>query len=283
MCENRNRDAADDVHTSAGCGNRTPSVTHRRREKVDNPVTRTPSVPSHTTRSRRAGAGGASPLAATLRARVRELLALFVAGTLLTLAALRVLGVDLAGAALAAHAPDATVHLHRVPLTYRLVELEAAAAVGLLPAAVAAALYAARDHPRVALRAGRGAFLAAGAAGLAGAALGHAVGVDAVRGLVAAGLAVDGAGGTYWLTELAVTLPFVCGAASALPFALAGAARARLVPRRWTGRRRGVAAAAALSVAAVYSPPDSLTFVAAAGLLLAGLCAGFAVLEFDLA
>ena len=241
------------------------------------------SVPSHTTRSYGPGRRGASPLAVTLRVRARELLAVAAVGTALALVALRAAGIDLASAALAAHAPDATVLLSRAPVTYRFVELEAAAAAGSLLAAAAAVLFTARDHPRVELRHGRGAFLAAGTACVVGAYLGHAVGVEAVRTLVAAGLTVDGVGGTYWLTELAVTLPLVCGAASALPFALAGAARARLVPRRWTGRQRGVAAAAALSVAAVYSPPDSLTFVAAAGLLLAGLCAGFAALEFDLA
>ena len=220
-----------------------------------------------------------SPLAVTLRVRARELLVVAVVSTALALVALRAAGVDVVSAALAAHAPDATVALHRAPLTYRFVELEAAGTAGLLCATVTAARYAARDHPGVTLRDGRRWFVAAGVAVLLGAVLGHAVGVGALRTL-AAGLAVDGAGGTYWLTELAVTLPVVWGAAFALPFALAGAARAGVVPRRWTGRQRGVAAAAALSFAAVYSPPDSLTFVATAGLLLAGLCLALGILEF---
>ena len=239
-------------------------------------------MPSHTTRSRGPRRRGASPTVATLRVRARELLALFLVGTAAAFVGLRAAGVDTARVALATHAPDATVLLREAPLTYGFVELEAAAAAGLLCGVAAATWYAARDHPRVALRAGRGVFLTAGVAGLVGAVFGHVVGVDAVRGLVASGLVVvDSAGGKYWLTELAVTLPLVCGMAFALPFVLAGAARARLVPRQWTDRQWGAAAVAALSFAAVYSPPDSLTFVVAASLLLAGLCLGFAALELD--
>lgn len=241
-------------------------------------------MPSHTARRYDPGRRGASPLAATLRTRAPELLVVALVGTALALAVLRVAGIDPASAALAAHAPGATLRPAGAPLTYRFVELETAGTAGLAGAAAAAALYAARDHPSAALREGRVAFAAAGVAALSGAALGHAVGVGAIRTLVADGLvAVDGAGGAYWLTELAVTLPVVWAAAFALPFVLAGAGRAGLVPRRWTGRGRGIAAVAALCFAAVYSPPDSLTFVAAAGLLLAGLCAGVAALEFDLA
>jgi len=224
-----------------------------------------------------------SPLAATLRRRPRELLAVTLAGTLLGVVSLRVAGVGVAATAFAAHAPTDALLLHERPLRRLALELEVAGAVGLFVGALATLSYAARDHPNVRLRDGRGAFLLAAVAAVVGAAVGHAVGVGLVSDLVASGYVhADGVGGRYWLAELAVTLPVVGGVACGTPAAVAGAARASLVSRRWRSRDRGLAVLAAISFASVYSPPDSVTFVVAGGLLLAGLSLGLALVEFDL-
>jgi hypothetical protein len=230
------------------------------------------------------GGRSRSALAATVRFRVRELLAVTVVWTLLGVAALHVVGVDIVGEAVAAHAPAAADDPVRGTLTYRIVEAEAAGAVGLLAATVSVLVFAERDHPEVDLRPGRPAFLLAGVAAVSGAMLGHAAGVDFVRWLVGSGAVLtDGVGGRYWLAELAVCLPVVTGVAFATPPTLVGAARARLVSRRLTSRERGVAVLGAVSFASVYSPPDSVTFVVTGGLLLAALAVGFALVEFDLA
>jgi Sec-independent protein secretion pathway component TatC len=224
-----------------------------------------------------------SPLAATLRRRPRELLAAALVGTLLGVVSLRVAGVDVVAAGVAAHASPGLIRPYERPLRRLVVELEVAGAVGLVAAAVATLACAARDHPDVSLRDGRSAFLLAAVAAVVGAGVAHAVGVDLVSGLVASGhVRTEGVGGGYWVAELAVTLPVVAGVACGTPAAVAGAARARLVSRRWRSRDRGLAVLAAISFASVYSPPDSVTFVVAGGLLLAGLSLGMALVEFDL-
>lgn len=224
-----------------------------------------------------------SPLADTLRRRPRELLAAALAGTLLGVVSLRVAGVDVAATAVAAHASTDLLLPYERPLRRLVLELEVAGAVGLLAAAAATVSYAARDHPDVSLRDGRGAFLLAAVAAVVGAGVGHAVGVALVSDLVTSGyVRTEGVGGRYWLAELAVTLPVVAGVACGTPAAVAGAARARLVSRRWRSRDRGLAVLAAISLASVYSPPDSVTFVVAGGLLLAGLSLGIGLVEFDL-
>ncbi|MFB6154798.1 MAG: twin-arginine translocase subunit TatC [Haloferacaceae archaeon] len=224
------------------------------------------------------------PLAATLRHRARELLAVAVAATAGTLVALRLADVSVFDVALAAHAESATVLPVERPLARATVAVEAAGTVGLLSSVVAAALLAARDHSRVRLNDGRAAFGLAAIAGIAGALVGHAVGVELVRDLVASGYVREGgAGGRYWLAELAVCLPVVAGAAGSTPAAVVGAARSNLVSRRWNHDDRGVSVLVAVTLAAVYSPPDSVTFVVAAGLLLASLAVGVALVEFDLA
>ena len=77
-----------------------------------------------------------------------------------------------------------------------------------------------------------------------------------------------------WSAELVVFLPVVVGVAVALPALLFACVRGGVVRPQTLGARWPVALLGAVLVAALFSPPDSLTFVLYAGLLLGGYGAG---------
>jgi sec-independent protein translocase protein TatC len=79
---------------------------------------------------------------------------------------------------------------------------------------------------------------------------------------------------TVWSAELVVFLPVVVGVALALPALLVASVRGGVVRPGTLGSRWPVALLGAVLVAALFSPPDSLTFVLYAGLLLAGYGVG---------
>ena len=80
-----------------------------------------------------------------------------------------------------------------------------------------------------------------------------------------------------WSAELVVFLPVVVGVALALPAVSTAAVRGGVVRPRTLGSRWPVALLGAVLVAALFSPPDSLTFALYAGLLLAGYGVGTVV------
>jgi Sec-independent protein secretion pathway component TatC len=110
-----------------------------------------------------------------------------------------------------------------------------------------------------------------------GVGLGVTVLAPAVVELLAAGPVATGFRPGHhpvWTAELAVFLPLVVGVALSLPAVVVAAVRGGAVHPRTLGSRWPVALLGAVLVAALFSPPDSLTFALYAGLLLAGYGAG---------
>jgi sec-independent protein translocase protein TatC len=113
-----------------------------------------------------------------------------------------------------------------------------------------------------------------------GVAVGLTVVVPLLGDLLASGALASGFRPSYhavWSAELVVFLPVVVGVALAFPALLVASVRGGVVRPGTLGSRWPVALLGAVLVAALFSPPDSLTFVLYAGLLLAGYGVGTVV------
>jgi sec-independent protein translocase protein TatC len=133
---------------------------------------------------------------------------------------------------------------------------------------------------RRARRAVVGALAAAGLLFAVGVAVGLTVVVPLLGDLLASGALASGFRPSYhavWSAELVVFLPVVVGVALAFPALLVASVRGGVVRPGTLGSRWPVALLGAVLVAALFSPPDSLTFVLYAGLLLAGYGVGTVV------
>jgi sec-independent protein translocase protein TatC len=125
-----------------------------------------------------------------------------------------------------------------------------------------------------------GPLAAAGLLFAVGVAVGLTVVVPLLGDLLASGALASGFRPSYhavWSAELVVFLPVVVGVALAFPALLVASVRGGVVRPGTLGSRWPVALLGAVLVAALFSPPDSLTFVLYAGLLLAGYGVGTVV------
>lgn len=220
----------------------------------------------------------ATPLARVARTEARRLLATWLTVTAVAFVPLHLVGLD--HRTLAALAVEGGVEtlLYARPVADVRVRLQVASLVGLA-ATLAVGARLAADHDRVELAAGRGPLALAAIAAPVGSVAGVAAVPVAVRALAAAGVPaplVD----PYWLGEFTLGVAVAGTVALAGPPAVVGAARAGVVDRLSSPRQRGLAALAVVSVAAVYSPSDTASFVAVAAPSFAGLAAGVAYLEF---
>jgi sec-independent protein translocase protein TatC len=130
---------------------------------------------------------------------------------------------------------------------------------------------------RGARRAVAGPLAVAGLLFAVGVGVGLTVVVPLLGDLLASGALASGFRPSYhtvWSAELVVFLPVVVGVALALPALLVASVRGGVVRPGTLGSRWPVALLGAVLVAALFSPPDSLTFVLYAGLLLAGYGVG---------
>jgi Sec-independent protein secretion pathway component TatC len=212
-------------------------------------------------------------------------LALLVAGLLTTVVSFVLLGPLLDAlfrrAVTLAGVPDDSPVVLTSPWSVLLLRAELAGAVGLAAVTLLATGFAFRDTPPTA---GAGSVLAsltlAGLLFAGGVALGLAVVVPAVVEILGSGALTTGfrpASHLVWTTELVVFLPVVLGVALSLPAVSTAAVRGGVVRPRTLGSRWPVALLGAVLVAALFSPPDSLTFALYAGLLLTGYGAGTVV------
>lgn len=179
--------------------------------------------------------------------------------------------------------PDDSQVVLTSPWSALLLRAELAGAVGLAAVTLLATGFAFRDTPPT-TGTPTGSVLAplvlAGLLFAGGVELGLAVVVPAVVAVLGSGALTTGFQPTYhlvWTTELVVFLPVVLGVALSLPATMVAAVRRGVVRPRTLGSRWPVALLGAVLVAALFSPPDSLTFALYAGLLLAGYGVGTVV------
>jgi Sec-independent protein secretion pathway component TatC len=152
--------------------------------------------------------------------------------------------------------------------------VETAVGAGLLVVAVACCLLAFRDAGSFrgpSRRPVLGRLVAAAALFCVGVAAGAAWALPAVLDLLAAGVVPSGfdpATHAVWTAELVVFFPAVVGVSLALPAVVAAAVRGGVVGRQTLAARLPLAVLFGVVVAAVFTPPDSLTFGLVVGLLL---------------
>jgi Sec-independent protein secretion pathway component TatC len=160
------------------------------------------------------------------------------------------------------------------PVDLVVFTVEAAVGGGLLVSTGVCCLLAFRDAGSfrgAARRPVLGRLAAAAALFCVGVAAGAAWALPAVLDLLAAGVVPSGfdpATHAVWTAELVVFLPVVVGTALALPAVVAAAFRGGVVGRETLSARLPLALLFAVVVAAVFTPPDSLTFALVVGLLL---------------
>lgn len=222
---------------------------------------------------------GDTPISRTAWVRRRALSLVAFAASLVAFAALRLTGIfphRIAGALLPG-ASERPLLLYRAPITDLLVQIEVALLFGAVAAGGALLVLADRDVPGVRVRRGGSALALSAAAFAGGAVATHRAFVNPLFELPALRAAVVD---PYRLGELALFFPVAVGIGVALPPLIAGLVRARAIPRYTSDRQRGLAALCVFVFAAVYSPPDLVTFAAFASPPFAGLAAGLAWCEF---
>ena len=224
-------------------------------------------------------AGGGTPLSHTAWRRRRRISAVALAASLLAFAALRATNTlphRVAGALLPG-AAELGALLVQVSLTDLVVQLEVAALIGAVAAGASLLFLADRDVPGVRARRGVPALSLAAATFVGGAAATHQL---LVMPLFASPTPRTTVVDPYWLGELALFFPVAVGLGAALPSLIVGLVRARTIPRYTSDRQRGVAALCVFAFAAIYSPPDLMTFAVFAAPPLVGLAVGLAWCEF---